>query len=132
PQVTLARMREFGIRPDRDLGQHFLVDDNVLEVAGRLLPLEPDDVVLEVGAGLGVLTAWLARRVALVHAVEIDRRLEPALTSRVVHAAFSHRRKTLGNSLALAGLPGPPIDVAGMRAEQLPPERLAALARELR
>ena len=38
-QVTLARMREFGIRPDRDLGQNFLVDDNVLGVAGRLLPL---------------------------------------------------------------------------------------------
>jgi 16S rRNA A1518/A1519 N6-dimethyltransferase RsmA/KsgA/DIM1 with predicted DNA glycosylase/AP lyase activity len=53
-------------------------------------------------------------------------------TSRVVHAAFSHRRKTLANSLALAGLPAPPADVAGMRAEQLPPERLAELARKLR
>ena len=52
PQVTLARMREFGIRPDRDLGQHFLVDDNVLDVAGRLMALEADDVVLEVGAGV--------------------------------------------------------------------------------
>jgi 16S rRNA (adenine1518-N6/adenine1519-N6)-dimethyltransferase len=258
-QVTLARMREFGIRPDRDLGQHFLVDDNVLEMAGRLLPLEPDDVVLEVGAGLGVLTAWLARRVAHVHAVEVDRRLEPALaatlagaanvhvvwadaarldpaqldpppgalvanlpysvatpvilnalpaverfcvmvqreiadrlfaepgskaygavsvlvqlacerigrrpvsrrvfapepnvdsalvafqrrpgaafgeewdwTSRFVHAAFAHRRKTLANSLQLAGLPAPPADVGRMRAEQLPPERLAGLARGLR
>jgi 16S rRNA (adenine1518-N6/adenine1519-N6)-dimethyltransferase len=85
-QVTLARMREFGIRPDRDLGQHFLVDDNVLEVAGRLLPLGPDDVVLEVGAGLGVLTAWLARRVAIVHAVEVDRRLEPALAATLADA----------------------------------------------
>jgi len=257
-QVTLARMREFGIRPDRDLGQHFLVDDNVLEVAGRLLPLEPADVVLEVGAGLGVLTAWLARRVALVHAVEVDRRLEPALTatlagagnvrvvwadaarldpaeldprpgvlvanlpynvatpviiralptverfcvmvqreiadrlfaspgtkaygavsvlvqlacerlgrrpvsrkvfapepnvdsalvafrrrpgielgadwewtSRVVHGAFGHRRKTLANALALAELPAPPAEIAGLRAEQLLPERFALLAREL-
>ena len=86
PQVTLARMREFGIRPDRDLGQHFLVDDNVLDVAGRLMALEADDVVLEVGAGLGVLTAWLARRVALVHAVEVDRRLEPALTATLADA----------------------------------------------
>ena len=89
-QVTLARMREFGIRPDRDLGQHFLVDDNVLEVAGRLLPLDPGDVVLEVGPGLGVLTAWLARRVALVHAVEVDRRLEPALTATIAEAANVH------------------------------------------
>jgi 16S rRNA (adenine1518-N6/adenine1519-N6)-dimethyltransferase len=80
-------MREFGIRPDRDLGQNFLVDDNVLGVAGRLLPLDASDVVLEVGAGLGVLTAWLAQHVALVHAVEVDRRLEPALTATLAGAA---------------------------------------------
>jgi 16S rRNA (adenine1518-N6/adenine1519-N6)-dimethyltransferase len=82
-QISLARLREFGLTPDRDLGQHFLIDSNVLDVAGRLLELEPSDVVLEVGAGLGVLTDWLAQRVAHVHAVEIDRRLEPALRHTV-------------------------------------------------
>src|SRR5262245_2839929 len=46
---------------------------------GALAPIEPGDVVLEVGAGLGVLTRWLAARAALVHAIEIDRRLLPAL-----------------------------------------------------
>jgi 16S rRNA (adenine1518-N6/adenine1519-N6)-dimethyltransferase len=50
------------------------------------MPLTAADVVLEVGAGLGVLTAWLARRVALVHAVEIDRRLEPALAATLAGA----------------------------------------------
>jgi 16S rRNA (adenine1518-N6/adenine1519-N6)-dimethyltransferase len=78
-QVTLARLHELGIRPDRDLGQHFLADDNLLGVIDRLAGLTPDDVALEVGAGVGVLTAWLADRVSLVHAIEIDRRLEPAL-----------------------------------------------------
>jgi 16S rRNA (adenine1518-N6/adenine1519-N6)-dimethyltransferase len=78
-QLTLARLAELGIRPDRDLGQHFLLDDNVLRVAERLARLEPDDSVLEVGAGVGLLTAFLAERVAHVHAVEIDRRLEEAL-----------------------------------------------------
>jgi 16S rRNA (adenine1518-N6/adenine1519-N6)-dimethyltransferase len=78
-QASLARLAEFGIVPSRDLGQNFLIDDNVLAVAGRLLPLAPDDVVVEVGAGLGVLTRWLAERVRTVHAIEIDRRLEPAL-----------------------------------------------------
>ena len=78
-QLTLARLGELGLRPDRELGQHFLLDDNVLRVAERLAALRPDDVVLEVGAGLGVLTAFLAARAAHVHAVEIDRRLEPAL-----------------------------------------------------
>jgi 16S rRNA (adenine1518-N6/adenine1519-N6)-dimethyltransferase len=53
-------------------------------------------------------------------------------TSRVVHAGFAHRRKTLANALQLAGLPAPPADLAGLRAEQLTPERLADLARGLR
>jgi 16S rRNA (adenine1518-N6/adenine1519-N6)-dimethyltransferase len=258
-QVSLARLREYGISPDRDLGQNFLIDSNVLDVAGRLMPVAAGDVVVEVGAGLGVLTAWLAERVALVHAIEIDRRLEPALTAtlagvanvrllfadaldidlaaldpragvmvanlpygvatpvliralpaverfcvmvqreigerlfaepgskaygavsvlvqlaceriggravsrhvfvpqpkvdsmlvafrrrqdfafgpewewtgRVVHGAFAHRRKTLQNSLRLAGLPAPPADIAELRAEQLTPERLGQLAAELR
>jgi len=78
-QVSIARMRELGITPDRDLGQNFLTDDNVLGMVGRMLALGPEDVVLEVGPGLGVLTRWLAERVSLVHAIEIDRRLEPAL-----------------------------------------------------
>lgn len=258
-QVSLRRLAEFGITPDRLLGQNFLIDDNVLEVAGRLVPVAAEDVVVEVGAGVGVLTAWLARRAGMVHAIEIDRRLEPALsetlrdvenvrllfadaldvdltalepppsamvanlpygvatpviiralpaverfcvmvqreigerlfatpgtkaygavsvlvqlacertgartvsrsvfvpqpnvdsmlvafrrrpgfafgpgwswTGAVVHGAFAHRRKTLANSLRLAGLPPPPADVAGLRAEQLPPERFARLAEELR
>jgi 16S rRNA (adenine1518-N6/adenine1519-N6)-dimethyltransferase len=69
--------------PNRELGQHFLVDDNILGVIGRLADLEPDDVVLEVGPGLGVLTAYLAERVARVHAVELDRALEPHLVDRL-------------------------------------------------
>jgi 16S rRNA (adenine1518-N6/adenine1519-N6)-dimethyltransferase len=252
-------MAEFGISPDRDLGQNFLIDNNVLHMVERLAALTAEDVVVEVGAGLGVLTAWLAERVALVHSIEIDRRLRPALeetlrdvgnvrlvyadaldidlaaldpqpvamvanlpyavatpviiralpaverfcvmvqreigerlfavqgtkaygavsvlvqlacertgarpvsrtvfvpqpnvdsmlvafrrrpgvafgrdwawTGTVVHGAFAHRRKTLANSLRLAGLPAPPAEVADLRAEQLPPERFGRLARELR
>ena len=78
-QVTLARLHELGIRPDRELGQNFLVDDNLLGVIDRLARLEPTDRVLEIGAGVGVLTAHLARRTELVHAIEIDRRLAVAL-----------------------------------------------------
>jgi 16S rRNA (adenine1518-N6/adenine1519-N6)-dimethyltransferase len=258
-QVSLRRLAEFGISPDRALGQNFLIDDNVLGVAHRLMPLSADEVVVEVGAGFGVLTLWLARHAALVHAIEIDRRLAPALeetldgvgnvrllfadaldvdlaalepppatmvanlpygvatpvliralpaierfcvmvqreigerlfavpgtkaygavsvlvqlacertgnrtvsrsvfvpqpnvdsmlvafrrragftfgpdwawTGTVVHGAFAHRRKTLANSLRLAGLPAPPAEIADLRAEQLPPERFAVLAEELR
>ncbi len=66
-------------RPKKRLGQHFLVDENILGVIGRLAELGPEDVVLEVGPGLGVLTRYLAQRVARVYAVEVDTALEPHL-----------------------------------------------------
>jgi 16S rRNA (adenine1518-N6/adenine1519-N6)-dimethyltransferase len=67
----------------KELGQHFLVDENILGVIGRLAELTPEDVVLEVGPGLGVLTAYLSARVARVHAVELDRSLEGPLAERL-------------------------------------------------
>ena len=63
----------------KEYGQHFLADPNILGVIGRLAELGPDDVVLEIGPGEGILTRYLAERTARVHAVEIDRSLEPAL-----------------------------------------------------
>ena len=63
----------------RRLGQHFLVDQNLLGVIERLAALHADDVVLEIGPGAGVLTRYLAERVAFVHAVELDRTLEVRL-----------------------------------------------------
>jgi 16S rRNA (adenine1518-N6/adenine1519-N6)-dimethyltransferase len=63
----------------KDLGQHFLVDENILRVIGRLAELDAADVVLEVGPGHGVLTRYLADRVSRVHTVEIDRSLAPRL-----------------------------------------------------
>ena len=78
-QPSVRRMREFGIRPNRDLGQNFLVDSNILDVIGRAAELTEDDVVLEVGGGLGVLSEYLAERTRHVHVVELDRGLEPAL-----------------------------------------------------
>jgi 16S rRNA (adenine1518-N6/adenine1519-N6)-dimethyltransferase len=67
------------VSPKKELGQHFLVDENILGVIGRMSELQPEDVVLEVGPGLGVLTRFLAPRVAEVHAVELDASLEPWL-----------------------------------------------------
>ncbi len=71
------------VSPKRELGQHFLADPNILGVIGRLAEPGPEDVVLEVGAGLGVLTTYLADRVRLVHAVELDRSLEPTLREAI-------------------------------------------------
>jgi len=87
------------VAPNRELGQHFLVDDNILGVAGRFADLGPEDVVLEVGAGLGVLTAYLAERVRLVHSVELDRGLEPRLRERI--AGHDNVELVLGDALTL-------------------------------
>jgi 16S rRNA (adenine1518-N6/adenine1519-N6)-dimethyltransferase len=78
-QASLRRIRQFGVRPNRELGQNFLIDDNILGVIGRAAELDPGEVVLEVGGGLGVLSEYLAARVAHLHVVEVDRSLEPAL-----------------------------------------------------
>jgi 16S rRNA (adenine1518-N6/adenine1519-N6)-dimethyltransferase len=81
------------------LGQHFLVDENILGVIGRLAELDADDVVLEVGPGLGILTEYLAERVARVHAVELDRALEPHL--RELLAGRTNVELTFGDALRL-------------------------------
>ncbi len=52
-QPSLRRMRQFGVRPDRELGQNFLIDSNILGVIDRAAELRPEDVVLEIGGGLG-------------------------------------------------------------------------------
>ena len=85
--------------PKKELGQHFLVDPNILEVIGRLAELAPEDVVLEIGPGLGVLTAYLAERVAHVHAVEVDRGLEERL--RAALAGRDNVELVFGDALGL-------------------------------
>ncbi len=73
--------------PKKALGQHFLIDRNLLDVIGRLAGLGGSDVVLEIGPGLGVLTTYLVARARHVHAIEIDRSLEPALRSALGDAS---------------------------------------------
>jgi 16S rRNA (adenine1518-N6/adenine1519-N6)-dimethyltransferase len=82
-QPSLRRLRQFGVRPDRDLGQNFLIDSNILGVIGRAAELDAEDVVLEIGGGLGVLSEYLAERVRHVHVIELDRRLQDALGDAV-------------------------------------------------
>lgn len=78
-QASLRRLRRFGVRPNRELGQNFLIDNNILGVIGRAAELDPADVVLEVGGGLGVLSEYVATRVGHLHVVEIDASLEAPL-----------------------------------------------------
>lgn len=82
-QPSLRRLKQFGVRPDRELGQNFLIDSNILGVIDRAAELGTEDVVLEIGGGLGVLSEYLAERVRHVHVIELDRRLEDALSDAV-------------------------------------------------
>jgi 16S rRNA (adenine1518-N6/adenine1519-N6)-dimethyltransferase len=90
-QASLRRLRSYGIRPNRELGQNFLIDDNILRVIGDAAELDEDDVVLEVGGGLGVLSEFLAPRVRHLHVVEVDRSLEEPLRE----ALAPHESSTL-------------------------------------
>ena len=87
------------VAPKKRLGQHFLVDENILGVIGRLAALHPKDVVLEVGPGLGALTRYLADRVEIVHAIELDHTLEAPLQSAL--EGKNNVRLLLGDALAL-------------------------------
>jgi 16S rRNA (adenine1518-N6/adenine1519-N6)-dimethyltransferase len=87
------------VTPKKALGQHFLVDENLLGVIGRLADLRPDDIVLEVGPGLGILTHYLAERVRFVHAIELDRSLEEPLESALV--GRENVRLVFGDALSL-------------------------------
>ena len=103
-QGSLRRLREFGVRPNRELGQNFLIDDNILGVIGRAAELDAADVVLEVGGGLGVLSEYLAPRVDHLHVVEVDRSLEPALRDALDPLANATLHLADAVSLDLAAL----------------------------
>jgi len=71
----VALLRQRGIRPSRRLGQSFLIDQNLLRYVAAQAELHPRDLVLEVGAGTGLLTQHLCDSGAAVCAIEIDERL---------------------------------------------------------
>jgi 16S rRNA (adenine1518-N6/adenine1519-N6)-dimethyltransferase len=110
-QASLRRIREFGVRPNRELGQNFLIDDNILGVIGRAAELDPGDVVLEVGGGVGVLSEYLAPRVAHLHVVEVDRALEPALRDALGPYENTTLHVADAVSLDFASLQPPPSKV---------------------
>ena len=73
----------YGVRPTKKLGQNFVVDANTVRRIVRAAELVPDDVVMEVGPGLGSLTLGLLTEVSRVVAVEIDPVLSGALPQTV-------------------------------------------------
>lgn len=76
-------LRETGLRPDRAAGQHFLLDETVVERMADLAQVKKNETVLEIGPGFGVLTKTLLRRGAKVIAIELDQRLATFLKSEL-------------------------------------------------
>jgi len=110
-QGSIDRLRRFDVRPNRELGQNFLVDDNVLRLIGEAAELDPADVVLEVGGGLGVLSEHLAPRVGHLHVVEIDHTLEPPLRDALAPFANAELHLADAVTLDLAALDPQPTKV---------------------
>ena len=104
-RASLERMRRLGVRPNRELGQNFLTDDNLLGVIGRAAELTEADDVLEIGGGLGVLSEFLADRVHHLHVVEVDTKLEPVLGEAL--APHPNAALILGDAME--------IDLAGLQ-----------------
>lgn len=84
PSVEVKRLlRQSGLKAKKGLGQHFLIDEKALETIVIAAELSPEDIVIEVGPGLGVLTIELARRAGKVIAVELDTKLASLLKRRL-------------------------------------------------
>jgi 16S rRNA (adenine1518-N6/adenine1519-N6)-dimethyltransferase len=138
PLPVAALLRKYDLRPDKRLGQNFLVDDSALRRIVAAGAIEPGTRVLEIGPGLGSLTRYLAEIATLVVAVELDGRLMPVL--REVLGGYQHVFVVEGdilkqNPVVLMG--GQPYSVIAnipyyitsavirhLLAAALPPERL--------
>ncbi|HET6498966.1 MAG TPA: 16S rRNA (adenine(1518)-N(6)/adenine(1519)-N(6))-dimethyltransferase RsmA, partial [Coriobacteriia bacterium] len=81
PGATRAVLREHGIHTKKALGQHFLIDDNVVGRIVSLAALSGDEPVVEVGPGIGTLTLALCEAAGAVVSVERDARLLPVLAT---------------------------------------------------
>ena len=79
PSATGAVLEKYGIRAQKKYGQNFLIDQNILEKIAQTSQIGKDDLVLEIGPGLGALTQILCERAGRVIAVEIDKKLIPVL-----------------------------------------------------
>ena len=93
-------IQKYHVQPKKSLGQNFLVDPNGLNKVLQAAQLNPEDTVLEIGAGLGSLTYLLAQQAKYVVAVELDKRLIPPLTE--VLAGFDNITIKQGDMLELS------------------------------
>ena len=79
PQNTIEIIKKYGFNFQKKFGQNFLIDEHVLDKIINAAGIDRDDVILEIGPGIGTMTQYLAEHARAVIAVEIDRNLIPIL-----------------------------------------------------
>ncbi len=99
PLDISSLLKRYGLRPDKRLGQNFLIDESALQRVAEAAEVTADDVVLEIGPGLGSLTRVMAILARQVVAVEIDARFIPPL--KEVLSSFKNVQIVQGDILSL-------------------------------
>lgn len=110
PADLRAVAARVGLNPSRSLGQNFVVDPNTISRIVRAAGVSPDDVIVEVGPGLGSLTLGLLPQVAAVTAIEIDARLADELPATIADRApelAGRLTVVTADALRITELPGP-------------------------
>jgi 16S rRNA (adenine1518-N6/adenine1519-N6)-dimethyltransferase len=111
PADVRALASRLGVRPTKQRGQNFVIDANTVRRIVRSADLDADDVVVEVGPGLGSLTLALLGEVARVVAIEVDRALAASLPETLAAYApdlADHCEVIAADALRLEAIPGPP------------------------
>jgi len=110
PSETRRELERIGLRPDSRLGQNFLVDGNIVRKSIRLAGVRPSETVVEIGPGLGTLTAALIDTGAIVHAIEFDPVLYRHLEDNLQGKTPDHLHLFRGDAVRepLAGFHPPP------------------------
>jgi 16S rRNA (adenine1518-N6/adenine1519-N6)-dimethyltransferase len=93
-QSLAEHIRDFcqkaGLRMNTDLGQHFLIDESVLEAIIETAHIESTDTIVEIGAGIGILTKELIKHAKMVTTIELDKRLLPIFEKYVDTSAVGY------------------------------------------
>jgi len=97
---TRGLLRHFDLKARKGLGQHFLIDEEVLQLVTSAAELTPTDIIMEIGPGLGVLTKELVRQAGWVIAIELDNKLATILKQDL--ASFDNITIINGDILGIA------------------------------
>ena len=83
-EETKFLMKKYKIKANKSLGQNFLIDDNVIEDIVNGANIQNNDLVIEIGPGLGSMTALLVQKAKKVICIELDKKMIQILNDRFI------------------------------------------------